>query len=121
MLTPGPNGNAPKRWSPPPYAPPTLTYQAVRPQQLGQTSPITAAETLMRSPVIAFITDISAAAASAYLAYGLTHRRNLCLIRAGEKGYSQDNCPSTAWGTFWWIAATAMAVKALHDLSEMNT
>lgn len=120
MLTPGSNGNAPKRWSPPPYVPPALTYQAVRPQ-MAQSSLPSAAETLARSPVVAFVTDILAASASAWLAYGLTQRRNICLVRAGEKGYSLDNCPGTGWSTFWWITATAMGVKALHDLSEMNS
>lgn len=112
----------PKRWSPAPYAPPAAQYQALRPApKLGaDVAPVSAVESFMRSPMLAFVTDVAAASASAYLAWGLNQRRNTCLINAGAKGYPIDKCPGTSWSTFWWIVATAMGVKALHDLSQMN-
>lgn len=121
MLTTGTNGNAaPRRWSPAPYVLPALPYQAVRPApQLGADA-ISAGERFMRSPTVAFVTDVAAAAASAYLAWGLNQRRNVCLAKSGKEGFSIEKCPGTSWSTFWWIVATAMGVKALHDLSEMN-
>lgn len=122
MLTQGTNGNgAPNRWSPAPYVLPAPHYQAVRPApKLGADAPASAAETFMRSPMLAFATDVAAAAASAYLAWGLNQRRNTCLVKAGEKSFPIERCPGTSWSTFWWIVATAMGVKALHDLSEIN-
>lgn len=114
---------APQRWTPAPYAPPSAQYQALRPvAKLGADAAApSAVENFMRSPMVAFVTDVAAASASAYLAWGLNQRRNTCLIRAGEKGYPIDRCPGTSWSTFWWIVATAMGVKALHDLSQMNS
>jgi len=123
MLTNGTNGNgAPKRWSPAPYAPPAAHYQAVRPQLGDSSSGPGAAEMLMRAPQIAFATSLAAGAASAWLAYGLGRVRNTCVVRAAEKGVSPEtHCPGTGWSTFWWIMATAMGVKALHDLSRMSS
>jgi hypothetical protein len=122
MLTMPVQGNGtPNRWTPAPYIPPAAQYQTVKAPspKLGD-PPVSAAENLARSPMIAFVTDIAAASASAYLAWGLNVRRNTCLLRVGEKGYPIEKCPGSGWSTFWWIMSTAMAVKALHDLSEMN-
>jgi len=144
MLTPG-NGNGAQRWSPAPYVPPALPYQAVRPSLGDTAAPISAAESFWRSPVIAFGTSFIAAVAGGYLAYGLGRQRNVCLRwntspknevvghKRNDEGRLVDvyggglslseamaKCPGTTWVTFWWVLAAAMGVKALHDLSEMN-
>lgn len=51
------------------------------------------------SPELAAMLDLTASAASAYLAFGLQ--------KAGNK-----------WSTFWWIASAATGIKLLHDLSR---
>lgn len=84
-------------WSPMRYAPPPSSYQATRP--LGEGAPPSA--TLLDSPLLSLATDVTAAGASAYLAYGL-----------GKL--------NSGWSTFWWIAAAAAGVKALHDLARAN-
>ena len=105
--------------------------------QLGQVP----SATILDSPLLSFGTDLVAAAASAYLAYGLGVTRNTCLDwltsptsrvvgkdRDGKEihgsGLSMERalekCPGTTWITLWWIIATAAGVKALHDLSRMR-
>lgn len=83
-------------WSPVRYVPPPAAYQATR---LGEVS--TPSSTLLDSPLLSLATDVTAAGASAYLAYGL-----------GKLG--------SGWATFWWIAAAAAGVKGLHDLARLN-
>lgn len=53
------------------------------------------------SPLLALVTDGSAAAMGAYMAYGLG--------RAGSK-----------WSTFFWVVSAAMTMKALHDMSRLR-
>lgn len=85
-------------WSPMRYVPPPAAYQALRTPALGEVSP---SSTILDSPLLSLATDVTAAGASAYLAYGL-----------GKLG--------SGWATFWWIASAAAGIKALHDLARVN-
>lgn len=88
----------PISWRAAPYAPPKTPFA---PQRLGQ-SQASVANAFMDSPGLAFGVDIVAAAGSGYLAYGFSKLGN------------------STWSTVWLVAATAAAVKALHDLSRLN-
>lgn len=108
------------RWSPPRYVPPPAQYGLGKPATSALGAPVSGAEVFFRSPVLALMVDVVGAGASAYLAWGLNHRRNRCLVKAGAESFPIEKCPGTGWSTFWWIMATAMGVKALHDLSLLN-
>lgn len=86
-------------WRPAPYMPPKTPFGGER--ALGQGPAVPGSVSLMDSPFLAFSTDVVAAAGSGYLAYG----------------YSKLHSP---WSTLWLVVATAMTVKALHDLSRLN-
>lgn len=86
-------------WSPMRYVPPRAPYQALRTPVLGEVSP---SSTILDSPLLSFAIDVTAAGASAYVAYGL-----------GKVG--------SGWATFWWIASAAAGIKALHDLARGKT
>lgn len=90
----------PISWRPAPYAPQKPPYTGER--TLGQGPAVPGSVSLMDSPFLALSTDIVAAAGSGYLAYG----------------YSK--LQSQPWTTIWLVVATAMTVKALHDLSRLN-
>lgn len=83
---------APHRALPSPYR--TSLQQATPPVGGGRNP-------FFDSPLLALVTDGSAAAMSAYLAYGLG--------RAGNK-----------WSTFFWVVSAAMTMKALHDMSRLK-
>lgn len=88
-------------WRPAPYAPPLKTpFTGER--ALGQGPVIPGSVSLMDSPLLALSTDVVAAAGSGYLSYG----------------FAKTNNPT--WSTVWLVVATAMTVKALHDLSRLN-
>lgn len=95
------NGNG-RGWSPVRYVPPPVTFSDRRPV-LGEVAPAA----VLESPLLSLGTDIVAVGASAYLAYGLS-------AEAAAQGRT------TGWSTFWWIAAAAVGVKALHDLARLN-
>lgn len=91
----------PISWRPTPYGIPHKTpYTSER--ALGQGPGVPGSVSLMDSPFLALSTDVVAAAGSGYLAYG----------------YSKLH--SQTWSTIWLVVATAMTVKALHDLSRLN-
>lgn len=107
-------------WAPAPYTPPTTPYSPVRREKaLG--APITASgiEKFFADPTLAFVTSIVAAAASAYLGYGLNVVREKSLVLVSDGKIKPEQVPGSTWPTFWWIMATAMGVKALHDLSRI--
>jgi hypothetical protein len=87
-------------WRATPYAPPRKNPFGER--ALGQTPVVPGSVSLMDSPLLALSTDVVAAAGSGYLAYG----------------YSK--LQSSTMSTIWLVVATAMTVKALHDLSRLN-
>lgn len=89
-------------WSPARYVPPAAQYQAVRPKTLGEVT-VPASTTLLDSPLLALATDVTAASASAYLAFNLGRLD-----------------PPSGWATFWWIVSAAAGIKALHDLARLN-
>lgn len=95
-----PNPPARAGWSPVPYVPPPAQYQALRPKALGEVT-VSPSATILDSPLLALATDVTAAGASAYLAYNL-----------GKLG--------SGWATLWWIVATAAGIKGLHDLARLN-
>jgi hypothetical protein len=71
---------------------------------MGQISPSAA---ILDDPRLAFGTDLVVATAGGYLAWGIQKK-------AKRGGYK------TIWSVFWIVAATAGAMKALHDLSRMR-
>lgn len=87
-------------WSPVRYVPPPAHYQALRTKTLGEVT-VAPSTTILDSPLLSLATDVTAAGASAYLGYGL-------------------NKLGSGWATFWWIAAAAAGIKALHDLARLN-
>ncbi len=88
-------------WRPAPYAPPLRTpFTGER--ALGQAPAVPGSQSLMDSPLLALATDVVAAAASGYLAYG----------------YSRTH--ESTLSTVWLVLATAMTVKALHDVARLN-
>jgi len=64
---------------------------------------VPASTTLLDSPLLALATDVTAASASAYLAFNLGRLD-----------------PPSGWSTFWWIVSAAAGIKALHDLARLN-
>jgi hypothetical protein len=66
-----------------------------RPMVLGQGG----VERFIDSPILAIMTDFTAASASAYLAYSF-----------GQVG--------NRWSTFFWVVSAMSAVKLLHDLGR---
>lgn len=58
-------------------------------------------ETFVDSPLLSVMTDFTAAAASAYVAYGF-----------GQYG--------NKWSTFFWVISAMSSVKLLHDLSRQS-
>lgn len=87
-------------WSPAPHRPLPSPYrtrigQATAPAEPRKPNPF------FDSPLLALVTDASAAGMSAYLAWGL-----------GKAG--------NTWSTFFWVLSAAMGMKALHDLSRVK-
>src|SRR5258708_4145329 len=94
------------RWAPAPYSPARkdIGQQAPAPAPVpavvGEVT-VSPSATILDSPLLALATDVTAAGASAYLAYNL-----------GKLG--------SGWATLWWIVATAAGIKGLHDLARLN-
>jgi hypothetical protein len=72
-----------------------LPAMATRQRALGQGG----VETFVDSPLLSVMTDFTAAAGSAYVAYGFGKADN-------------------KWSTFFWVISAMSAVKLLHDLSR---
>jgi hypothetical protein len=64
---------------------------------MGEKGALTA---FVDSPELAALTDIAAASASAYFAYGLGRVQN-------------------KWSTFWWVISAGATIKLLHDVSRI--
>jgi len=58
-------------------------------------------EQFMESPMLSIMTDFTAAAASAYVAYGFGKADN-------------------KWSTFFWVISAMSGVKLLHDLGRQT-
>ena len=118
-------GGAP--WAPAPYLPPPAPYGLPVParppaEARPRMGAITASglERFFADPTFAFIASLAAAVTSGYLGYGLGRIRQDCLVKVQGGSAKLEECPGSTWSTFWWIIATAMGVKALHDLSRIK-
>lgn len=89
----------PVLWRPAPYAPPLQQRSASH--AIGQAPTSAPSISLVDSPGLALAIDLAAVTTSAYLAYG----------------YGKVHSPMS---TVFLLLATAIGVKALHDLSRMN-
>lgn len=110
-------------WAPAPYSPRPTPYSPVRQEKekgkaMGALT-VSGIEKFFADPTLAFVTSIVAAGASAYLGYGLNVVREKSLALVADGKIRPEQVPGSTWPTFWWIMATAMGVKALHDLSRI--
>lgn len=107
-------------WTPARYAPPPAPYTPPAQKSMGSAQLGASLESFFADPTLAFVTSLVAAAASGYLGYGLNVMREKSIAMVQQGKISAAQVPGTTWSTFWWILATAMGVKALHDLSKIQ-